>query len=51
MKCFACHREAFGLEPAGSGEPLKGLGREHDVIRSLVQKDGFGKAVLFTDVS
>lgn len=49
MKCFVRHSEAFGL--AGNEEPLKGLGREHDMIRSLVQKDGFGKAVFFTAVS
>lgn len=49
MRCFVRDSEAFGL--AGNGEPLEGLGREHDMIRCLVQKDGFGKAVFFTAVS
>lgn len=50
-RCFVHHHEAFGLEAAGNGEPLKGLGSEHEVIRSLVQKDGLEKAVSFAAVS
>ena len=35
----------------GSGDPLKASGRQYDIIRSVDQKDVFGKAVLFTAVS
>ena len=43
MKCFVHHIEGFGLDPVGSGEPLKVLDRECDMIRSMVQKMVLGK--------
>lgn len=50
MKCIVYHAEAFGCEPVGSGGPLwavwRRFGRERDMIRSMVQKDSFGKGYL-----
>lgn len=46
MRCFVHCMEAFGLGHVGSGEPLKALGREHDVIRSTA----LGKSILFIAV-
>lgn len=50
MECFVHRIKGFGLDPVGNEEPLKVLGGEYDMIRSVVQKDGFGKAVLFMAV-
>lgn len=46
MIYFVYHMEAFGLGHVGSGEPLKALGREHDMIRSMA----LGKSILFIAV-
>lgn len=51
MKCFVHHIEGFELDSVGNEEPLMVLDREYATIRSMTQKAGLGKAVLFTLVS
>ena len=51
MKCFVHHIEGFELDSVSHEEPLMVLGREYAAIRSMIQKAGLGKAVLFTLVS
>lgn len=51
MKYFVDHTEGFELDSVGNGEPLMVLGREYATIGSMAQKEGLGKAVLFTPVS
>ena len=51
MKCFVHHIEGFELDSVGNGEPLMVLGREYAMIRSMSQKAGLRKAVLFIPVS
>lgn len=51
MNDLVLHVKFSGLDPLGSREAWKVLGREHGTIRSMVWKDASGTAVLEQDLA